>query len=106
MLLTQCRHLFRKICPEAAKEVAAGQKVKGRVAAHGVESERVHGAGKLGHVSQLVLPVGGHREKLMLYFCFQSDSYSLQASLSKVQVSEVGCGRTAAIQTLSPPLAS
>lgn len=51
VLLTQCSHLFRKICPEPAKEVATGQQVKGGVAPHGVKGERVHGAGELGHVT-------------------------------------------------------
>lgn len=51
VLLTQCSHLFRKICPEPAKEVATGQQVKGGVAPHGVKGERVHGTGELGHVT-------------------------------------------------------
>lgn len=73
VLLTQCRHLFGKIRSETAEEVAAGQKVKGRVAAHGVKGKGVHGAGELGHVTQLVLPVGGHCGKLM-ELCFFSAS--------------------------------
>lgn len=63
MLLTQCSHLFRKVCSKLAKEVATGQEVKGGVAPHGVKGEWVHGAGKLGHVMQLMLPVGCHYEK-------------------------------------------
>lgn len=43
--------------------MAAGQEVKGGVAPHGVKGERVHGAGELGHVMQLMLPVGRHPGK-------------------------------------------
>lgn len=43
--------------------MVAGQEVKGGVAPHGVKGERVHGAGELGHVMQLVLPVGRHPGK-------------------------------------------
>lgn len=43
--------------------MAAGQEVKGGVAPHGVKGEREHGAGELGHVMQLMLPVGRHPGK-------------------------------------------
>lgn len=62
-LLTQSSHLFGKVCSKLAKKVAAGQEVEGRVAPHGVKGERVHGTGELGHVMQLMLPVGRHPGK-------------------------------------------
>lgn len=110
VLLTQCRHLFGKISPETAEEVTAGQKVKGRVAAHGVKGKGVHGTGELGHVAQLVLPVGGHCGELM-ELCFTSASKvtpplgELVRLFVQSQGPEVGRGRAAAIQTPSRPTA-
>lgn len=62
VLLTQCSHLFGKVCPKAAEEVTTGQQVEGGVAPHGVKGERVHGTREAGHVTHLVLPVGCHHE--------------------------------------------
>lgn len=63
MLLTQCSHLFGKVSPKLAEEVATGQQVKGRVAPHGVKHEGVHSTGEAGHVTDLVLPVGCHHKR-------------------------------------------
>ena len=60
MLLTQSGHLSGQVGPEPAKEVATGQQVKGGVAPHGVEGERVHSTGEAGHVTHLMLPIGCH----------------------------------------------
>lgn len=66
LLLTQCSHLFRKVCSETAEKVATGQQVKGRVAPHGVKGEWIHGTRETGHMTHLVLPVGCHLGKVLL----------------------------------------
>lgn len=66
MLLTQCSHLFGKVCPELAEQVSTGQQVKGGVAPHGVKSEGVHCTREASHVTHLVLPVGCHHERLVV----------------------------------------
>lgn len=68
LLLTQCSHLFGKVCPKLAEEVATGQQVKGGVAPHGVKGKGVHSTGETSQVVDLVLPVGCHLEKCSWWF--------------------------------------
>lgn len=55
-VLTQGRHLFGKVRPEATEETAIGHQVKGGVAPHRVEGEWVDGGREAGHVTT----IGGH----------------------------------------------
>lgn len=57
MVLTERRHLFGEVGPEAPEEAAIGQQVEGGVVAHGAEGEGVE-AGHVAHGGPL--PVGSH----------------------------------------------
>lgn len=89
-LLTQSSHLFGKVCSKLAKKVAAGQEVEGRVAPHGVKGERIHGTGELGHMMQLMLPVGRHPGKCWWWFrrplCSRCYCFHLRSCCGRLKI--------------------